>query len=127
MTTLAREIPQFAVYYPIYELSCSALSPSSKGNKKQTSNSIIFFSGACAGIGSWVITYPIDIIKTRIQSTSPGTYKGMMHCASEIYANGGLKHFWIGFMPTIYRAALLHSAIFLVYERTLTSVEQFRC
>merc|ERR1711994_665635 len=81
--TWSREIPQFVVYYPIYE-SCV--------NKK--SQLSIFVSGAMAGVGCWILVYPIDVAKTRIQAAPPGTYRGLTHAAKEVYSKGGTRAFF---------------------------------
>eukprot|EP01083_Nonionella_stella_P014341 40316_1 len=125
--TLTREVPQFAVYYPIYEATCALLSdPTLHGDKSKIEGWKIFASGASAGVGCWVVTYPIDVVKTRIQAAPPGTYESMIQASVSIYRQGGHRVFWNGLMPTIYRAAALHSAIFLVYERALSSIERYR-
>jgi len=122
--TLAREVPQFAVYYPIYELSCSLLAdPNLHGDKTKLAGWKIFVSGASAGVGCWILTYPIDVVKTRIQAAPPNTYKNVLDAAKHIHRQGGHRVFWNGLMPTIYRAAALHSAIFLVYERALDGIQ----
>ena len=124
LPTMSREVPQFAVYYPIYEFTCSLLSdPSLHGDKTQIESWKIFISGAAAGVGCWFVTYPIDVVKTRIQAAPPGAYKNAMDATMRIYKEGGYRIFWNGLMPTIYRAAALHSAIFLVYERALHGIQ----
>jgi len=122
--TLTREVPQFAVYYPIYEATCAVLAdPDTHGDKSQLSGWKIFVGGASAGVWCWIITYPIDVVKTRIQAAPPGTYRNMFHCAADLWRSGGVRIYWNGIMPTIYRAAALHSAIFVVYERVLERVQ----
>lgn len=123
--TLSREVPQFAVYYPIYEATCALLSdPKHRGDKTKISGLSIFAAGASAGVGCWIVTYPIDVVKTRVQAAPPNTYKSVLGAANAVYRDGGVKAFWNGLMPTIYRAAVLHSAIFLVYERALHAVHR---
>ena len=124
LPTLSREVPQFMVYYPIYEFTCSLLSdPSLHGDKTQMESWKIFISGASAGVGCWIVTYPIDVVKTRIQAAPPNTYKNALDATKRIYQEGGYRIFMNGLMPTIYRAAALHSAIFLVYERALDGIQ----
>merc|ERR1712130_380938 len=107
---MTREVPQFAVYYPIYEATCSLLAdPGTHGDKSQVSGWKIFVSGGGAGVGCWIITYPIDVVKTRIQAAPPGTYRSMFHCSGDLYRSAGIRAYWNGIMPTIYRAAILHS------------------
>eukprot|EP01083_Nonionella_stella_P243475 848353_1 len=93
--TLGREVPQFAVYYPIYEATCSLLSdPELHGDKTKIEGWKIFLSGASAGVGCWILTYPIDVIKTRVQAAPPNTYKNVIDVTTHLYKQGGYRIFW---------------------------------
>ena len=52
---LMREIPAYALYFQSYE-------------KLRSYEISIMNAGGIAGMISWIVTYPIDVIKTRIQS-----------------------------------------------------------
>eukprot|EP01083_Nonionella_stella_P009055 26252_1 len=123
--TLVRSVPQCGVYYPVYEATCMLLSDSR--DKTQMKSWKIFVSGASAGVWCWVIAYPIDVVMTRILAapadTSRSAYRNMIETTKAIYRRGGFRLFWNGLMPTIYRATVLHSMVFLVYERTLESMQ----
>ena len=128
--TLIREISQFAVYYPIYEITLKLLFEFKTNNNKnvrlkksEMSNFDIWISGACAGVGCWILTYPIDIVKTRMQASPHHTYNGFIDCGIQTFKDAkkiGFHTLFIGLAPAIYRAAILHSAIFLIYERVLS-------
>jgi len=124
----------FAVYFPIYELSLSMMSMKrdsvtnqwrreylvgdlSKSKRRTLSPLQILLSGGLAGIVSWIVGYPIDNIKTRVQS---GFYeKTNTMTLARIAYRSSLKRTYQGIMPTIYRAAILHSTLFFVYEKAL--------
>jgi solute carrier family 25 carnitine/acylcarnitine transporter 20/29 len=65
-----------------------------------------FTSGLLAGIFNWSFTYPIDTIKSRIQSYKYDTiidaYKA--------------RNLWKGFPMVLLRAGLVNGSIFYVYE-----------
>jgi solute carrier family 25 carnitine/acylcarnitine transporter 20/29 len=65
-----------------------------------------FFSGLCSGIANWGVTYPIDTIKSRIQSYK---YTGIY----EAIRAGGL---WNGISIVLLRAGLVNGSIFYTYE-----------
>jgi len=65
-----------------------------------------FLSGGLAGTISWLITYPIDVIKTRIQSKEFSTYLNAIK-------KGGLTN---GLFVCLCRSFLVNSLSFSVYD-----------
>lgn len=114
--TFTREVPGFAIYFSVYE----AL----KYNTFTKYNCDItylhsFLYGGLSGITAWLFIYPQDRIKTILQANanSDGRFSNVMR---EIYAKGGIKHFYSGFSWAVMRAMLLHSGTFCMME-VLTS------
>jgi len=119
-SVLLREIPQFAVYYPCYELTKLSLS-----SVIQNEILVQFLSGGIAGTVQWLPPiYCTDVIKSRMQTAPPGFYKGIIDCASRIYAEEGFRVFFRGFSPAMMRAFPLHAIIFVVYENTLSFLKK---
>lgn len=65
-----------------------------------------FLSGGLAGAISWLITYPIDVIKTRIQSNEFSTYLSAIK-------KGGLTN---GLSVCLCRSFIVNSLSFSVYD-----------
>lgn len=42
---------------------------------------------------------PIDVIKTRLQLDSTGTYKGIIHCGATVSRTEGVRALWKGLTP----------------------------
>jgi len=106
-STLIREIPGYGIYFSIYE-----------GCKKNTINYQLYHSflyGGLSGSLSWVVIYPSDVIKTRMQ-TYGNEYKNMRMCIKEIYREGGIRIFYRGISLAIMRAFILHAGVFSGYE-----------
>ncbi|KAM3134198.1 hypothetical protein pb186bvf_013716 [Paramecium bursaria] len=74
----------------------------------------ILFSSISAGVGYWVIGYPIDIIKTRYQVTN----ENISSITRSIYSQGGVMSFYKGFKITIARSVLVNIFALHVYENT---------
>lgn len=118
--TVLREVPQFGSYYPAYEFMVRFLAPNCQ-DRSQLSTSVILGAGATAGVTQWVVTYPIDTMKTLIQSSE--TPLTLREAYRLVGAKGGLRAFWTGFTPTVLRAVPMHAAVFFIYEWTIKTVE----
>ena len=74
LTTLVREVLFLACYFASFEIMT---------RNRKTEKLTVLIAGGLAGIISWIPTYPIDVIKTRLQGDSLGEqklYKSTMHC-----------------------------------------------
>lgn len=85
----------------------------------------LIISGGLAGSLSWVLSYPIDVVKTRIQmSNNKIIYKSSLDCFRKLYQREGAKVFLKGFTPTIVRAFPVNATTFTVVTYTLYYFEQ---
>jgi solute carrier family 25 carnitine/acylcarnitine transporter 20/29 len=74
--------------------------------------------GALAGLAFWIPSFPIDVIKTKLQADSikAPKYLGALDCARQTWRESGLRAFYKGFTPCFLRAAPVNAATFVVYE-----------
>ena len=114
--TLARDGPGSAAYFATYEYVKRSLTPTdADGNATgELSLPAVIGAGACAGVAMWIPVFPVDTIKSRLQSaegrpTIGGTISG-------VYKAGGIKAFFPGFGPALARAVPANAATFLGVE-----------
>jgi len=65
----------------------------------------LFFS-----LAGWVFTFPMDVVKTRIQASEPsprGTYNTVISTVIQSYREEGLRVFFRGLSPTLIRCVAL--------------------
>jgi solute carrier family 25 carnitine/acylcarnitine transporter 20/29 len=74
--------------------------------------------GSLTGVIVWLATFPIDVVKTRIQADSflSPKYNGMLDCTKATFRAEGFKGFYKGFSPCLLRAIPANGATFLAYE-----------
>ncbi|QLQ78882.1 hypothetical protein HG537_0B02300 [Torulaspora globosa] len=75
--------------------------------------------GAMSGTALWLMVYPLDVIKSVIQTdslTNPKSGNSIVQVARTLYAKGGLLSFFKGFGPTMLRAAPANAATFASFE-----------
>ena len=117
--TLARDGPGSAAYFASYEYTKRLLSPKDAEGKPTGALSLpaVMAAGGVAGIAMWIPVFPVDTIKSRLQSaegrpTISGTIGGL-------YRNGGFKAFFPGIGPAMLRAVPANAATFLGWELTM--------
>lgn len=59
-----QQIPQYAMYFPIYEYTRRGLK---KAGLDEKGTAMTIAAGGIAGAGQWIPTYPFDVVKTKIQ------------------------------------------------------------
>jgi solute carrier family 25 carnitine/acylcarnitine transporter 20/29 len=115
--TLARDGPGSAAYFAAYEYIKRSLTPVDPVTGKASgtlSLPAIMCAGGAAGVAMWIPVFPIDTVKSRLQTmegnpTVAGVVKGL-------YRAGGFKAFFPGFAPAIARAVPANAATFLGVE-----------
>ena len=92
-----------------------------------------FVSGGVGGFTCWVVQYPQDVIKTRLQVAKkvefPNYSKlmpdgGFINCGKYIYKSEGLWGFWRGFSACATRAIIANSFMFAAYEYAKKKINQ---
>ncbi|KKK15207.1 hypothetical protein P175DRAFT_0444576 [Aspergillus ochraceoroseus IBT 24754] len=122
--TLARDGPGSAAYFAAYEYIKRSLTPKDENGKPTGDLPLpaILAAGGAAGIAMWIPVFPIDTIKSRLQS-APGkpTIGGTIRT---VYANGGFKAFFPGFGPALARAVPANAATFAGVELAHTFMKK---
>lgn len=114
--TLARDGPGSATYFATYEYVKREMTPKdANGNPSgELSLTAVMTAGGAAGVAMWIPVFPVDTIKSRLQSaegrpTIGGTIRGL-------YASGGFKAFFPGLGPAMARAVPANAVTFLGVE-----------
>ncbi|OJJ45553.1 hypothetical protein ASPZODRAFT_472264 [Penicilliopsis zonata CBS 506.65] len=114
--TLARDGPGSAAYFAAYEYIKRRLTPKDEnGNVTgELSLTAVLTAGGGAGIAMWIPVFPVDTVKSRLQSAAGNpTIGGTIR---SIYSSGGFKAFFPGFGPALARAVPANAATFLGVE-----------
>lgn len=73
-----------------------------------------FISGGCSGCLSWIITYPIDTVKTQYQSGQIDKFEVINKLSLNLILN---KSTWNGISFCLARAFLVNSISFYLYDK----------
>lgn len=116
MTTTMRELLFYSFYFASYEGTKRALA-----GRDQASSAVgtagMLLAGGTAGVVAWVASYPVDLVKTRVQAHGLNPKPpSALRLARDIYAEGGSAAFFRGLSPTIIRAFPVNAATFFAFE-----------
>ncbi|PCH36483.1 mitochondrial carrier [Wolfiporia cocos MD-104 SS10] len=77
-------------------------------------------AGALAGIAGWVVTFPFDVVKTRVQNTHSAArdnlYRSTRSTIVASYRAEGPSVFFRGLAPTLIRAIPVNMVTFTTFE-----------
>jgi solute carrier family 25 carnitine/acylcarnitine transporter 20/29 len=137
-STCWREIPAFGLYFASYDYIKDATNTFLSQQSGVESDPIGInhshtwiasaFAGGCAGSITWGIVYPVDVIKTRIQTsplTTPRSQLGMLYVGRQIVAQHGFSYLFRGLSITLIRAFPVNGTIFPVYEFALLQMSEW--
>ncbi|CAL0332382.1 unnamed protein product [Lupinus luteus] len=118
--TVLRDAPAHGLYFWTYEYTREKLHPGCRKSSQESLNTMLI-AGGLAGVSSWFFSYPLDVIKTRLQAQSPSSlkYKGILDCLTKSIKEEGYIVLCRGLGTAVSRAFVVNGAIFSAYEITL--------
>ncbi|OBZ70977.1 putative mitochondrial carrier C4G9.20c [Grifola frondosa] len=121
VVTLWREALGYGVYFMAYEklMQYEVKKKDIRRDQISAANAVLF--GAAAGYVLWAVIYPIDMIKSRMQtdgfSAADGQkYKSTLGCVRTVWQQEGIAAFIRGLTPTLIRSPFANGATFLAFE-----------
>lgn len=116
--TVLRDAPAHGLYFWTYEYVRERLHPGCRKSGEETLKTMLV-AGGLAGVSSWVVCYPLDVVKTRLQQGDHGAYEGIIDCFRKSIAQEGYGVLWRGLGTAVARAFVVNGAIFAAYEVAL--------
>jgi solute carrier family 25 carnitine/acylcarnitine transporter 20/29 len=82
--------------------------------------------GAAAGYALWASIYPIDVVKSKLQTDTldpaKRQYKGMVDCFAQTWRAQGWRGFTGGLTPTLVRSPFANGATFVAFELAMRAM-----
>ncbi len=102
------------IYFTCFESIKSHMSYDREGSHAEKLK--IMAAGGLAGLTSWVIGYPIDFLKTKLQSQDldDKKYSGMVDCFKRTYKKYGAHIFTRGLVTVCLRSFPVNAVGFLM-------------
>ena len=132
MSTMYREVPGNFCWYLTYELCCDVMMPLVGATcRDDLSVGVHMAAGAAAGVMYWAAIFPVDTVKSVLQTAVPNTAVAPESSAlstqvltfrqalKKIYQEQGWRGLYRGFGVTALRAAPANAILFAAYEQTV--------
>ncbi|KAJ1731516.1 hypothetical protein LPJ61_002494 [Coemansia biformis] len=123
--TVAREIPAYTAFYTGFEFAKRAFARRLTGGDADRLGPLpLMASGSVGGVSYWVASYPLDVIKSRVQN-GVAPPKGIGYIAATaraIAAEQGLWGFFRGFSPSVLRSIPAAGVTFASYELVMRAL-----
>lgn len=131
-STVAREMPGYYVFFLAYEASRTTMN---KWHYRGTVHAatdqddptwVTMTAGAAAGMCLWLVVYPVDAVKSRIQATGAGdagqcsSSGNFLKAMVRAVRNEGPLALYRGLAPTLLRTVPASALMFWTVERTNT-------
>lgn len=121
--TFARDGPDSAAYFATYEYCKKRFSPTCpEGEEATLSLFAVSAAGAVAGIIMLIPLFPIDTMKSRMQSSEGKAHASTI--AKTLYRSGGVRAFYPGLAPALLRALPANAAATLGWELAREALER---
>lgn len=122
--TLLREVQAYGVWFLTYESLINYIQKARNYTlRDQITTPELLLSGALSGNALWLSSYPLDVIKSNIQSDGFGknsVYNGKIWLTTKtIWKVSGFRGFWKGIVPCLVRAFPCSAGTFASVELAL--------
>lgn len=122
-----REGTGLVLYLSTIEMITDYLTPKGVVDKSTLPFYIPFLAGGIGGTMYWAFNYPIDYVKTAMQTDKLGDfkYKTTMDCFRQKYQEHGVKGFFKGYTICMMRSFPVNAASIIVYRfmQRITNVQ----
>lgn len=122
--TAVREAHGMGIYFLTYEYLVKRETTEKNIQRFDIPGYKLCLFGAASGYAMWFTVYPIDFVKSRLQTDNLENpkYKGIKDVVKYTFKTEGIKGFFKGFTPTILRAAPANAATFYAFELALRAL-----
>ncbi|KAJ1923035.1 Mitochondrial carrier protein ymc2 [Tieghemiomyces parasiticus] len=120
VATVLRELHGYGAYFLAYEYLVQRAMTQRQVARTEIPAAEVCLYGALAGYAMWGSVYPIDAIKSKLQtdqlSPSKRRYHSTWDCARQTFKAEGVAGFYRGIVPCLLRAAPANAATFIGFE-----------
>ncbi|KCV73164.1 hypothetical protein H696_00707 [Fonticula alba] len=118
-----RDIPFNFLFLGSYEAICAGISYAGGKTKDDMNPAELFVSGGLAGMVAWSCVFPVDVIKSRSQSSSGKM--PLFRTIATLYQQEGIRTFYRGCSAAVLRAFPANAALLAGFELSYRLLNRF--
>lgn len=99
LANLIRFGPESALMFSLFDASCARLCPPALARGPSLPER--FLAGAFAGTAAQTVTYPLITVRVVMAVSPRESYRGVLHCAQQIYRAQGLRGLYAGNLVSV--------------------------
>lgn len=127
--TLLRDVPGLTIFFATYETLKAKIRPVGVETGSVKDVASVMAAGGMAGMTSWMISLPFDVIKSRVQAAREKDVLARARFPTlvvlrELLKREGPTALYKGLVPVLLRAFPANAACFLGYEATKTILQK---
>ncbi|KAL1413029.1 Mitochondrial carrier protein ymc2 [Vanrija albida] len=125
VATMWRDGVGYGCYFLAYEYLVQRYTRERAITREQISPLVSLGFGASAGFALWFSIYPIDVVKSKLQTDALGPerkYAGMLDCFAKTWRAQGVRGFLGGLEPTLVRSPFANGATFVAFELAMRAM-----
>ena len=111
----------YSLYFLPYVYGCKFL----EDNDILSGSAAIVAAGSLAGLLTWLVTNPVDVVKTQYQTNASEI--STRNVTQKLYRLEGITGFSRGILANSVRGIPQSGALFLGYETTLKLLKDYDC
>ncbi|KAK3073814.1 carrier protein ymc1 [Teratosphaeriaceae sp. CCFEE 6253] len=120
--TLLREAQAYGAWFLAFEYLMQSDVARNRISRKEVPTWKIALYGGLAGEALWISSYPLDVVKSKMQTDGFGVeqrYGSMRDAFAQTFRQEGLGGFWRGVGPTLLRALPVSAGTFATVEMVM--------
>lgn len=118
-----RDIPFNFVFLGSYEAFCSAATWKFNKSREELGAAELFVCGGLAGVSGWSIVFPMDVVKSKMQTTSASS--SAFQVIRHTLKTEGVRAFYQGWSAAVLRAFPANAALLMGVELSKRFFEKF--
>ena len=125
VVTIWREAFAYGAWFTTFEWLMNLDSRRTGTDRADMPSYKVALYGGLAGEALWLCSYPLDVVKSKMQTDGFGAeqrYRTMRDCFTATWKEAGLRGFWKGIGPTLVRAMPVSAGTFTVVELTRKAI-----